>query len=119
MTSTTTATAIAWAYGASQGTRRDDPGELLGDRRAAEGAHEDADERDARLHRGEEPRRVLDEVQGRAGPLVALVGELLEPGAARGDQRGLGHRQEAVQQYDRNTRMRSREECRTFLLRLS
>ncbi len=72
--------------------------EGFGDRCTAEGAGEDADQGDADLDRGQEPRRLLGQLDsgGRAG--VALVCPLAQAGLAGRHDGNLGHGQHAVEQ---------------------
>jgi hypothetical protein len=71
--------------------------EVPGQGGAAEGAGEHADQRDADLHAGEEAALVLEQAQGGAGPGVPGVGHGGEPRPAGGDDRELGHGEEAVE----------------------
>ena len=67
--------------------------DLLADR-----ADRERRERDAELHRGDEVRRIARDLHHRARRPAPLVDELLQPGAAHGDERVLGRDEEPVQQ---------------------
>ncbi len=81
-------------------------GERLGQGGAGVGAGEDADQRDADLHRGEKSGRILAEPERPAGAAVAGPGHGLEPSPPGGDDGELGHGEEPVQnnehQHDRD-----------------
>ena len=68
---------------------------------AAIRAGEDADERDADLHRREEAVRAGRELDRGARAQVAVVGALLQPRLARRDDGELGHREHAVEHDQR------------------
>ena len=72
-------------------------GEGVGERRLADDPVQDADRRDADLDRRQEAVRIGAQREGDRRAAVAFLGELLEPGLARGDQRDLGHREQTVQ----------------------
>ena len=77
--------------------------ELFCQGRAAEGACEDANQRNADLDGGQEFARIARQLQGDLGTSVPLAGEPLQPAPPRGHDRQLGHRKEAVehqQQHD-------------------
>jgi hypothetical protein len=67
----------------------------------AEGTDTEACQGDAELHRGDEPRRVGDDLPHGAGPPAALIGQLLDLRPARGDERVLARDEERVQQDQR------------------
>ncbi len=97
MTATTVPSAMPFGVGRQLGHhRRDLDRQLLGNRGAAIGAGQDADQRDPDLHRGEELRGMVRQLQRRRGPLVAIVGALLKADLAGGDHRHLGHREDGV-----------------------
>ena len=68
------------------------------ERGAAEGARQDADQRDADLHRGQEAAGIVGQRQRLRGAAVALLGHVLQPDAAGRHHRHFGQREEAVQQ---------------------
>ncbi len=67
----------------------------------AESTDTEACQRDAELHRGDEPRRVGDDLPHGAGAPVALVGQLLDPRPPCGYERVLARDEERVQQDQR------------------
>ena len=72
--------------------------ERVRERLLAEGTDAQRGERDAELHRGDEPRRVGGDAQDVARAPVALVLQLDDARAARGDEAVLGRDEEGVQQ---------------------
>ena len=70
----------------------------------AQGADGQARERDAELHGGDEVVRVGRDAQDRACAPVALVAQLGDSRAARGDEAVLGRDEERVQQEQRGDR---------------
>ena len=83
-------------------------GEGAGERDRANGAGEEAEERDPHLDRRQEARRILDEGLRGARRPVSLVGELAQPMALDGDQRDLARREEAGHEMRMVTIARSR-----------
>ena len=79
-----------------EGDAIENDAELFGQRRAAIGAGEDADQRDADLHRREKPARIGEQIEGDPGAGAALGRERLEPRLPRGDDRQLRHGEHAV-----------------------
>src|SRR3546814_16904419 len=57
--------------------------EAVRQRRAAEGAGEDADQGDADLNRRQDAAGLVHQAQGRSGPAAALCGPLAQPAAPR------------------------------------
>jgi len=74
------------------------PVELLGEHLLAEGTDRQAGERDAKLHRGDEPRRVARDLEDEAGALVALVLELHDPRPPRRHEAVLRRDEERVRE---------------------
>ena len=72
--------------------------EEVREERLAEGADRQRGDRDAELHRRDEPRRVGRDPQHRARAAVALALELADPRAPRGDEAVLGGDEGRVQQ---------------------
>ena len=66
------------------------------DRRASEGPGEGPDEGYRYLYGRKESRGILGRLERQAKALLALIGLVLEPRLARGDDRHLGEREEAV-----------------------
>ena len=79
-----------------RGHLRDRLGERLGQPRAAVGAGQHADQRDAELHRGEELVGIVRERERRLRALVALFRALLQAHLARGHDGDLRHGEHAV-----------------------
>ena len=74
-------------------------GEMATQCRAAIGAGEDPDQRDAELDGGQEAGRIVQQPQRRPRTAIAVDGQLFEPAPPRRHHRQLGHRQGAVQQH--------------------
>jgi hypothetical protein len=72
--------------------------EASGEHLLAEGADRQAGDRDAELHRGDEPRRVARDAEDGAGAAVALVLELHDACAPRGHEPVFRRDEERVQQ---------------------
>ena len=75
---------------------RDRLGERFGQSRAAVGAGQHADQRDAELHRGQELVGIVRQRERRLRALVALFGALLQAHLAGGDDGDLRHGENAV-----------------------
>jgi len=73
--------------------------ERLRERGAAVGPGKDPDERDAHLHGGEQDRGVGLQREHLGRPAVPGVGPLLQPHPARGNDRDLRHREDAVDEH--------------------
>jgi hypothetical protein len=77
----------------------DDPvGQRPGEGRLADDAVEQADRRDANLHRRQPARGVVVQHHCRIGPTIATIHQHLQPGLARRRQAHLGHRKRPVEQ---------------------
>ena len=85
--------------------------ERLRERVLAERTDTERGERDAELHRRDELRRVARDPQHRAGAAVALVVELDDARAPRGDERVLGRDEEAVEQHEQPDGKQLESEC--------
>src|SRR5262249_49381370 len=72
--------------------------ELAGEHLLAQGADRQRGDRDAQLHRGDEPRRIARDPQHRAGPTVALPLELADARTPRRDEAVLGRHEEGIQE---------------------
>ena len=72
--------------------------ENRGEYRLAEGADSERGERDAQLHRGDEPRRAGDDLEHVAGAAVALLLQLDDFRPARGHEAVLGGHEERIQE---------------------
>ena len=72
--------------------------EEVREHRLAEGADRQRGERDAELHRRDEPRRVAGDPQHGARPPVPLALELADARPARRDEAVLGRHEERVQE---------------------
>ena len=68
---------------------------------AGEGTVEDGDQRDADLRGGQELARIRRQLQRRRRAPVAVRRQTLQPWPPRSDDRQFGHRQEAVEQHQR------------------
>ena len=69
---------------------------------AAVHARDHADERDVKLDRRKEARGIVKEPQRRARAPAPALAELAEPRDARGKNRELGHREQAVHENERD-----------------
>ena len=67
-------------------------------RRAAECARQNADQRDADLHGRQEAAGIVGQRQGLRGAAFACLRHLLQPNAAGRHHRHLGHGKKAIQQ---------------------
>ncbi len=74
------------------------PGDGVAERDRADGRGQEAQERDHQAHRGQEALRVVDQAARHLRAPVPLVGQLLEPMAAHGEQGDLGRREHATDQ---------------------
>ena len=80
------------------GDHLDPDGERLGDPGPAKSAGQGADKRDPDLDGRKKFTRREREVVGELGPVVALVGKGFQLRLAGGNERDLGHREDAVRQ---------------------
>ena len=73
-------------------------GEGVAERHRADGRGQEAQERDHQADRGQEALRIVDQAARHLGAAVPLVGQLLEPMAAHGEQGDLRRREHATDQ---------------------
>ena len=90
--------------------------ELARERRLAERADSEGRERDAELHRGDEPPRVRRDPQDVARPLVPLVLQLDDPRAPRRDEAVLRRDEERVQQDQDSDPAELQKKCHALTL---
>ena len=78
--------------------------EQLDERLLAQSTDGQRGDRDAELHRRDEPRRLRGDAEHDARPSVPLLLELVHARPAHGDERVLGRDEVAVQQDERGNR---------------
>ena len=91
--------AVAERFGGALGHAlgEQDLGEAVAERRAGEGAGQDADKGDADLDRRQEPSGILGQPEGGGSARASAVGHRLQAGLAGRDDGQFGQREETVQ----------------------